>query len=128
MAIEFYKPEKTVAGPAYSQWFKLVATIVSVGLGSYAASIAMRYPLLQYGFSGKMLLPGAAAMLALSYYWFLRSTIRIDDKGIPQTRLYHRHVEWRDARTGVAFSTFSGWSQEILIQSAKISFAFQMKK
>ncbi len=149
MAIEFYKPEKTVTGPAYSLWFKLVATIVSIGLGTYAASIAMRYPLLQYGLSVKLLLLAAAAMLVLSYYWFLRSTITIDDTGITQTWLYNRHVEWRDVRsakmigipyagwlfpprlvvrTGVAFSTFNGGSQEILIEFAKISLAFQMKK
>jgi hypothetical protein len=149
MATEFYKPEKTVTGPAYSLWFKLIATIVSIGLAAYAASIAMRYPLLQYGFGVKALLLAAAVMLAISYFWFLRSTITIDDKGITQTWLYDRHVDWRDVRsakmigipragwlfpprlalrTGTSFSTFNGGSQEVLIEFAKIAIAFQMKK
>ena len=149
MAINFYKPEKTVSGPAYNPWFKLLATMVSTGLGAYAASVAMRYPLLQYGFAVKLLLLAAALMLGISYFWFLRSTITIDDKGITQTWLYNRHVEWRDVRsakmigipyagwlfpprlvvrTGVAFSTFNGGSQEVLIEFAKISLAYQMKK
>ena len=149
MAIEFYKPEKTITGPSYNLWFKLMATIVSVGLGAYAVSVTMRYPLLEYGLAVKLLLLGAALMLVVSYFWFLRSTITIDDKGITQTWLYNRHVEWRDVRsakmigipyagwlfpprlvvrTGVAFSTFNGGSQEVLIEFAKISLAFQMKK
>lgn len=149
MAIDFYKPEKPITGPSYNLWFKLMATVVSVGLGAYAVSVTMRYPLLQYGLAVKLLLVGAALMLVVSYYWFLRSTITIDDKGITQTWLYNRQVEWRDVRsakmigipyagwlfpprlvvrTGVAFSTFNGGSQEVLIEFAKISLAFQMKK
>jgi hypothetical protein len=149
MAIEFYKPEKTVTGPSYSLWFKLMATVVSTGLGAYAASIVMRYPVLQYGLAVKLLLLAAGLMLIVSYVWFLRSTITIDDKGITQTWLYNRHVDWRDVRsakmigipyagwlfpprlvvrTGIAFSTFNGGTQEILIEFAKISLAYQLKK
>jgi hypothetical protein len=149
MAIEFYKPERTVTGPSYSLWFKLMATVVSFTLAIYGASIAMRFPLLQYGPGVKLLLLGAALMLAVSYYWFLRSTITIDDRGITQTWLYNRHVEWRDVRsakmigipylgwifpprlvvrTGNSFSTFNGGTQAILIEFAKISLAFQMKR
>jgi len=149
MAVEYYKPEKTVTGPAYSPWFKLVATMVAIGLAGYSANIAIRYPLLQYGLGVKLLLIGAALMLAISYFWFLRSTITIDDKGITQTWLYNKHVEWRDVRsarmigipyagwlfpprlvvrTGIAFNTFNGGSREVLVEFAKISLAFQMKK
>lgn len=149
MAVEFYKPEKTVTGPSYSLWFKLMATVVSIGLGAYAASIVMRYPVLQYGLAVKLLLLAAGLMLIVSYVWFLRSTITIDDKGITQTWLYNRHVDWRDVRsakmigipyagwlfpprlvvrTGIAFSTFNGGTQEILIEFAKISLAYQLKK
>ena len=149
MTTNYYKPEKTVTGPSYSPWFKLMATIVSFGLAAYAASVAVRYPLLQYGFGVKMLLIAAGLMLLISYFWFLRSTITIDDKGITQTWMYNRHVEWRDirsakmlglpyagwlfpprlaVRTGTSFSTFNGGSQEVLIEFAKIALAYQMKK
>src|SRR5207247_2642940 len=141
--------ENTVSGPAYSMWFKLLATIVSIGLALYAADIATRFPLLNYGFGVKAILLFAALMLVVSYYWFLRSTITIDDKGITQTWLYNRQVEWRDVRsakmigipyagwlfpprlvvrTGNSFSTFNGGTQAVLVEFAKISLAFQVKK
>src|SRR3954470_2718221 len=82
MKLKFYKPEQSVSGPAYSMWFKLLATVVCIALGGYATSIALRYPLLQYGFAVKLLLLGAALMLIVSFYWFLRSTITIDERGI----------------------------------------------
>jgi hypothetical protein len=147
--IAFYKPERTVCGPAYSPWFKLQATICSLGLAAYAVSIAIRYPLLQYGFGVKALLLGAACMLGLSYYWFLRATVVIDDKGITQTGMINKHVEWRDVRsakmigvpyatwlfpprlivrTGNSYSTFNGGTRDLLVEFARISLAYQMKK
>ena len=131
MELNFYKPEKTVTGPSYSRWFKFLATVFSISLLVYAADIMRRYPLLEYGTGVKVLLLCAALMLVVSYYWFLRSTITIDDKGITQTWLYNRQVEWRDVRsakmigipylswlfpprlvvrTGNSFSTFNGLS------------------
>lgn len=147
--LAFYKPETPVTGPAYSRWFKLLATVATIVLAVFAASVALRYPLLQYGMGVKLLLLGAAVMLAISYYWFLRSTVTIDDKGITQTWLYNKHVDWRDVRsakmigipyagwlfpprlivrTGNAFATFNGGSQAVLVEFAKISLAYQMKK
>ncbi|MDB5842103.1 MAG: hypothetical protein JWQ23_4055 [Herminiimonas sp.] len=149
MNMQFYRPEHAVSGPAYSRWFKLLATIVALALAGYGASVALRYPLLQYGTGVKLLLLGAAGMLALSYYWFLRSSITIDEKGITQSWLYNRHVEWRDVRsakmigipfagwlfpprlvvrTGNSFSTFNGGTQDILIEFAKIALAYQLKR
>jgi len=149
MSIAFYKPAKTVSGPSYSLWFKLLATVVSIGLALYGANIALRYPLLQYGLGVKALLLCAALMLIVSYYWFLRSTITIDERGITQTWLYNRQVEWRDVRsakmigipflgwlfpprlvvrTGNSFSTFNGGTRDVLVEFAKISLAFQLKK
>ena len=149
MTLNFYKPAKTVSGPAYSLWFKIMATVFSVALVVYAIDIARRFPLLEYGISVKVLLIFAAVMLAVSYYWFLRSTITIDESGITQTWLYNRHVEWRDVRsakmigipyagwifpprlvvrTGNSFSTFNGGNQDILIEFAHISLAFQINK
>jgi len=148
MSAAFYRLERAVAGPAYSPWFKLLATILTAGLALYTISTAMRFPLMQYGFGVKMLLLAAALMLGVSYYWFLRSTVTIDARGITQTWLYDRHVEWRDVRgakmigipyagwlfpprlvvrTGNSFATFNGGSQAVLIEFAKIALAYRMK-
>jgi len=149
MKLDFYQPQHTVTGPAYSRYFKVVATLVTIVLASYALHITLRFPVMEYGFGIKLLLLGAALMLAISYYWFLRSTVTIDAQGITQTWLYNRHVEWRDirsakmigipylsgifpprlvVRTGNSFTTFNGGSQSLLVEFAKISLAYQMKK
>jgi hypothetical protein len=149
MTFTFYKPETTVSGPAYGVLFKILATVLTILLALYGINIALRFPLMQYGFGVKALLLGAAVMLGVSYYWFLRSTVTVDDKGITQTWLYNRQVEWRDirsakligipflswifpprlvVRTGNAFTTFNGGSKEVLVEFAKISLAYQMKK
>jgi len=145
----FYKPEKTVAGPAYSAWFKAMATVLVLAMSVYAVSVVLRFPIMQYGIGVKALLLAAALMLAVSYYWFLRSTVTIDERGITQTWLYNRHVEWRDVRsakmigipyagwlfpprlvvrTGNSFATFNGGSASVLVEFAKISLAYQMKR
>jgi hypothetical protein len=147
--MNFYQPEKNVTGPSYGTGFKAVATLMTLVLLGYGASVALRYPLLSFGFGVKMLLLGAGLMLGVSYYWFLRAETTIDDKGIRQTWLYDKQVEWRDVRgakmigipylswlfpprmvvrTGNSFTTFNGGSRDILIEFAKISLAFQMKK
>jgi hypothetical protein len=129
--------------------FKVLATIVTIILAGYGTHIALRFPLMQYSFGVKALLLCAALMLAISYYWFLRSSITIDDKGITQTWMYNRKVEWPDirsakmigipymswifpprliVRTGTAYATFNGGSQDVLVEFAKISLAYQMKK
>jgi hypothetical protein len=147
--MEFYKPEQTVHGPSYSMWFKLLATVVSASLLLYGINIASRFPIMQYGFGVKALLACAGLMLIVSYYWFLKSTVTVDDKGITQTWIYNRKVEWRDVRsakmigipylswifpprlvvrTGNSFATFNGGNQAVLVEFAKISLAFQPKK
>jgi hypothetical protein len=104
---------------------------------------------MQYSFGVKALLAGSAVMLGVSYYWFLRSTVTIDDKGITQKWMYDRKVEWSDirsakmigipflswifpprliVRTGTAFTSFNGGSKDVLVEFAKISLAYQMKK
>jgi hypothetical protein len=149
MQMQFYKPEKSVSGPSYNLWFKVFATSVTILLATYSLDIAMRFPLMQYGFGVKALLLCVALMLCASYYWFLRSAITIDEQGIVQTWLYDRRVEWRDihsakmtgipylvwlfpsrlvVRTGSTFLTFNGGSREVLIEFAKISRASQMKR
>ncbi|HEX2529979.1 MAG TPA: hypothetical protein VHK70_00745 [Burkholderiaceae bacterium] len=148
MKLNFYKPAKTVTGPAYNMWFKSVATVVCVALTLYGVNIGTRFPLAQFGFGVKALLFSAALMLIVSYFWFLRSTTTIDEHGITQTWLYNKQVEWREVRgakmigipyagwlfpprlivrTGTSFTTFNGGSQAVLVEFAKISLAFQMK-
>ncbi|MGV3654866.1 MAG: hypothetical protein ACO1N5_11670 [Noviherbaspirillum sp.] len=149
MSIQFYQPEKAVTGPAYSRWFKFLASAVALVLAGYGVAIVLRFPLLQYGLGVKALLLGAGMMLVVSYYWFLRSTVTIDDKGITQTWMFNRHVAWRDmrgakmvgipyagwlfpprlvVRTGNSFTTFNGGTRELLTEFAKISLAFQLRK
>jgi hypothetical protein len=147
--MQFYQPETDVTGPAYGPVFKAIATILTVALLGYGVSIAMRFPLLSLGFGVKALLLGAAVLLVLSYYWFLRSRTTIDATGIRQTWVIDKRVDWRDmrgakmigipyagwlfpprmvVRTGNSFTTFNGGSRELLIEFAKVSLAFQMKK
>jgi hypothetical protein len=147
--MSFYQPERSVSGPAYGAGFKLVATVLTLALLGYGASVAWRFPLLSFGFGLKALLAGAVVMLAVSYYWFLHARITIDADGIRQSWLYDKQVLWSEVRgakmigipyaswlfpprmivrTGSAFTTFNGGSQEVLIEFAKISLAFQMKK
>ncbi len=147
--MSFYQPAKSVTGPAYGPGFKMMATTMTLALVAYAVSVLWRFPLLSFGLGVKALLLGAAVMLAVSYYWFLRARVTIDADGIRQTWVYDKQVQWRDVRgakmigipyfswlfpprmvvrTGSAFMTFNGGSREVLIEFAKISLAFQMKK
>lgn len=149
MKPDFYRPATPLTGPSYSAWFKLLATLVTFGLALYAVSVVWRFPLGQYSLWVQGLLLFGTLMLGLSYYWFLRSTISVDERGITQTWLYNKHVEWRDVRsakmigipylswlfpprlvvrTGIAFTTFNAGSHALLVEFAKISLAFQMKK
>jgi len=148
-SMQFYQPEASVTGPAYSPWFKCLATTVTLLLAAYGLRVVSNFPLAQYGFGIKALLAGSAVMLLVSYYWFLKSTITIDEAGITQTWMYNRQVAWRDVRsakmigipylskifpprmvvrTGNAYATFNGGSQAVLVEFARISLAFQMKR
>lgn len=147
--MQFYQPAEAVTGPAYGGGFKLVATLLTVVLLGYGVSIALRFPLLSFGIGVKALLLGAAVMLLVSYYWFLRSRTTVDATGIRQSWVIDKRVEWREVRgakmigipylgwlfpprmvvrTGNSFSTFNGGSQDLLVEFAKISLAFQMKR
>jgi hypothetical protein len=149
MSLSTYQPAHTITSPAYSPWFKLLATVVCGGLAVYGVSVAWRFPLLQYGVGVQLLLLSAAVMLVLSYYWFMRSTVTIDEQGITQTWIYNRHVSWQDirsakligvpyasavfpprlvVRTNNTFSTFNGGNRQVLTEFAKIALAYQLKR
>lgn len=145
-AIEGYRPAASVSGPAYSPWFKMLATLLVFGLVGYVASFLLRYradPV-----SG-MLLGAAIVLLLLSYRGFLRTTVTIDASGIRQTGWPGKQVAWDDirsakliglpnagwlspprlaVRTGTAFYTFNGGTLELLAEFAQISIAYDMKK
>ena len=144
----FYQPARSVSGPAYGAGFKLAATCITLALVAYGVSVALRFPLLRFGFGVQALLGGALLMLAVSYYWFLRARVTIDERGIRQSWLYDKQVAWDEVRgakmigipfaswifpprlvvrTGNAFTTFNGGSREVLIEFARISLAYQMK-
>lgn len=148
MTVQFYQPEHAVTGPAYSRWFKYLATTVTIALAAYAVRIILQFPLANYGFGIKALLVFSAAMLLVSYYWFLHSATTVNQNGITQTWLYDKQVAWTDirsakmigipylgwifpprliVRTGIAFTTFNGGNEMLLTEFAKVSLAYQMK-
>ena len=98
MQPSFYKPAAALTGPAYSPWFKMLATLFTVGLVAYGISFSMRFSLEAYGLGVILLMLGALALLLISFYGFLHSTITIDDQGIKQTWVINRQVLWPDIR------------------------------
>lgn len=141
-----YQPAAVITGPAYSPWFKMLATLFTFGLAGYAASFLLRHG---GDFGSQALLLGVILLLLLSYRSFLHSTVTIDADGIRQTGLLGKEVAWSDVRgakliglpragwlspprlvvrTGVAFYTFNGGTHELLTEFARISLAYEMKK
>jgi hypothetical protein len=45
MQPSFYKPAAALTGPAYSPWFKMLATLFTFGLVTYGISFSMRFSL-----------------------------------------------------------------------------------
>jgi len=148
MPIHFYQPRETLTGPAYSPWFKMLATLVTVALAGYGISFALRYSLLDYGWSVRLMFIASMLMLLLSYYGFLRSEVTINAEGIRQSWLWNRQASWSEirsakligiplagwlspprlvVRTGNSFTTFNGGTPELLAEFARISLAYQVK-
>ena len=148
MQIQFYQPSASLSSPAYSPWFKMLATLVTVALAGYGISFALRYALLAYGWGVRLLFIASMLMLAMSYVGFLRSEVTIDAEGIRQTWLWNRQASWSEirsakligiplagwlspprlvVRTGNAFTTFNGGTPELLAEFARISLAYQVK-
>ncbi len=142
-----YRPDIPVSGPAYSPWFKMIATILSCGLAGYALSFLLRHP--PDGLWPKLLLVAAIVLLLVSWRSFLRATIHIDERGIRQGGWPGKQVVWEDVRsakmigipyagwlspprlvvrTGTAFYTFNGGTEALLTEFARISLAYEMKK
>lgn len=143
---ETYCPAISVSGPAYSPWFKMLATLLTFGIASYVLSFLLRHRV--DALSG-LVLATAIVVLMLSYSGFLRATVTIDAQGIRQSGWPGKQVLWSDVRsakliglpragwlspprlavrTGTAFYTFNGGTQALLSEFAHISVAYQMKK
>lgn len=147
--MQFYQPEQPVSGPAYAGPFKILSTVIVLVLLGYGFAIALRFPLLTYGFGVKVLLVGATSLLIASWYWFLKGKTTIDADGVRQTAMIDKRVRWEEirsakmigvpflgwlfpprivVRTGNSFTTFNGGSRDVLVEFAKISLAYQLKK
>lgn len=147
--MQLYQPEQAVSGPAYAGPFKIVSTAIVLILLGYGFAIALRFPMLAYGFGVKVVLVGATSLLIASWYWFLKGRTIIDGDGVRQSAMIDKRVRWDEVRsakmigipylgwlfpprmvvrTGNSFTTFNGGSRALLIEFARISLAFQMKK
>lgn len=149
MHTSFYQPAQIVTGPAYSAWFKLLATLATLVLFGLGLSVMLQFPVLGDGWSMQLLIIATVLMLGWSYYVFLHATTTINHLGITQTSIINRQVIWQDVRsakmiglpfagqifpprllvrTGNAYVTFNGGTTDLLKEFAAISLAFQMKK
>ena len=96
MKDEFAQP---VSGPAYSAIYRLLATVLfvlvlaqgGVALTSAAGSGQLRGALWIW-------IALAVAVLVITYALMLRARTTIDTRGIVQTGLVERRVEWHDIR------------------------------
>jgi hypothetical protein len=126
----------------------MLATLFILGLGAYGVSFAMRFPINDWSNSLILIMSASLMALALSFSNFQGATTTIDDRGIMQTLVLNRQVDWVDVRsakligipyinrlalprlvvrTGTTFHTFNGGTPELLDEFARISIAFQMK-
>ena len=141
-----YQPAAVVTGPAYSPWFKMLATLFTFGLVGYTASFLLRHGV---DLGSQALMLAAMVLLLLSYRGFLQATVTIDAAGLRQTGLLGKDVRWEDVRgakliglpragwlspprlvvrTGTAFYTFNGGTQALLTEFARIALAYEMKR
>ena len=144
-----YQPPYTISGPSYSPWFKMLASLFTLGLCAYGVSFAMRFPLSAWSNGLIVFMAAALMLLALSFAGFLGATTTIDERGITQTSVLNQQVDWADVRsakligiphagwlspprlvvrTGTAFHTFNGGTPALLEEFARISLAYQMKR
>jgi hypothetical protein len=145
-----YRPQQTITGPAYSRSFQRIATVITLVLVIYGLSVATRFPLLQYSIGVLWLLGGMSLLLVTTWWFFLHSTVTIDQTGLRQTWIFDKKVEWRDVRSarllGVPllhrllpprlmlrtstgfFITFQGGTPELLAEYARIAMAFDVTR
>jgi|LauGreDrversion4_2_1035121.scaffolds.fasta_scaffold968684_2 hypothetical protein len=141
-----YQPQSDITGPAFSAWFKMLATLFSLALIGYILSFILRYPGLPDG--AQLFLLAAIAVVLLYWRDFLRATLTINAFGIRQTGWLVQQVSWDDVRgakliglsrlgwlmpprlavrTGTGFHTFNCGSPELFSELQRISLAYQLK-
>jgi hypothetical protein len=141
-----YQPQRDITGPAFSAWFKMLATLLSLALIGYVISFLLRYPSLSDG--AQLFLLAAIAVVVLYWRDFLRATLTINADGIRQTGWLVQQVGWDDVRgarliglsrlgwlmpprlavrTGTGFHTFNCGSFELFSELQRISLAYQLK-
>jgi len=91
-----YQPQRDITGPAFSAWFKMLATMLSLALIGYVISFLLRYPSLSDG--AQLFLLAAIAVVVLYWRDFLRATLTINSYGIRQTGWLVQQVGWDDVR------------------------------
>lgn len=87
-----------VSGPAYSIYFKCLASGVIWLLAWYGWRAAVHVPLAPDHLGMLLLAGGAASLLLLSWWHFLTSTTTVDAHGIRQTWIVDRSVRWDELR------------------------------
>jgi hypothetical protein len=95
-----YAPVQTVEGPAFSYGAKVAITVFMTLLSVYAV-LGIRQVAgqgIQLTTTTQVLLIATLALVALMYYWVMRSRVRIDATGITQTWLSDKHVAWADIK------------------------------
>ena len=131
-----------VSGPAYGRTFRVLATALLLFVLLMAARATLTLPDDHQAAQGYWLLGIGLLGLLASYWVFLRSTTTIDAKGIRQSGLTDKKVEWREvysarlwgppfARRLIVrtvngrFRFFFGGSPEVLAAFARIAQAYR---
>ena len=92
-----------VSGPAYGRTFRMLATAMLVFVFAMAVRATIFLPTDPQAAQGYWLLGVGFLGLLGSYWVFLRSTTTIDGKGIRQTGLTDKKVEWREVYSARVF-------------------------
>ncbi len=131
-----------VSGPAYGRTFRTLATVMLLLVVAMAARATLYLPDDQQAAQGYWLLGIGLLGLVASYWVFLRSTTTIDAKGIRQSGLTDKKVEWREMYSARLFGPpfarrlmvrtvsgrfrfFFGGSPELLAAFARIAQAYR---
>jgi len=90
---EFLQP---ISGPAYGRFFRVVATAMLVGVLAMALRAVLQVPG-DVGLADRFGVLGLGLLALAASYWFMfTSTTTIDDKGIRQSGLVEKKVEWSE--------------------------------
>ncbi len=92
-----------VSGPAYGRTFRVLATAMLLLVVAMAARATLNLPDDQQAAQGYWILGIGLMGLVASYWVFLRSATTLDAKGIRQSGLTDKKVEWREIYSARVF-------------------------